>query len=108
MQTVIDVVCTKGRSLREAVADDRRLKRYELAVLNEKRPGRNPGWAKIRSTDPGCHGTINLEWDSSTRTLKCRVVNRRGGKPGDVVSKFVHYLLDRFGRRIRLLLILGK
>jgi len=108
MQTVIEVVCSKGGSLREAIAGDRRLTRYGLTVLKEKQPGRNPGWTKLRSTDAARPGTINLVWNGATHTLTCRVVNRGAAKPSLVVGDFIYYLMDRHARRLKLVMILGK
>jgi hypothetical protein len=108
MQTVIEVVCSKGASLRDAIADDRHFGNYEFEILKEKQPGRRPGWTKIRSTDSSRQGTINIAWNSATHTLTCRVVNRGKAKPSLVIGDLVCYLLDRHRRRIKLLLILGK
>jgi hypothetical protein len=40
MQSVIQVTCYRGGSLREAVANDKRLQKYNLAVSRQKTPGR--------------------------------------------------------------------
>ena len=83
MQTLIHVYCKTGSSLRERIAKDPRLDRHNLYVVKEYQPGRSPGWLKLRSTDAERRGAINLEWDSEG-VLRCRVVNRGGGKPSSI------------------------
>jgi hypothetical protein len=39
MQILIQVLCTKGRSIRQAIADDPRIDRYALQVTKEAQPG---------------------------------------------------------------------
>jgi hypothetical protein len=107
MQTAILIHCTPGmrHSLREAIASDPRLGKYELRVERQLKPGRNPGWAKLRSIDGG-PGAINLEWDGNTRTLTARVVSRSREGPSFTIGRFVHYLLARHRRRIRTITLL--
>lgn len=101
MQTVVQVVCKKGGSLRDAIAKDNRIDQYDLTILREKKPGRRPGWTKVRSTAEGRRGSLNIQWSGSTGVLTCRVVNRGSGKPSLVIGDFIEYLLDRHRRRIR-------
>ncbi|MFY9553749.1 MAG: hypothetical protein WAV47_03410 [Blastocatellia bacterium] len=105
MQTVMQVVCGKGKSLRDAIANDPRLHAYNLRILRERKPGRSPGWTKLKSTLADRRGTINIQWNASTATLMCRVVNRGAGRPHLVVGDLVDYLLDRHKRRLKLLTI---
>jgi hypothetical protein len=102
MQTVILVHCrSRARgSLREAIASDHRLEDYDLSVQRRKKSGRNPGWAKLTSTQ-GDPGAVNLEWDGSTKTLTARVVTRGRQGPGLIIGLFIEYLLDRHSKRIR-------
>ncbi len=97
---MVHVTCYGAASLRDRIVHDRRLERYELAVVRQKTPGRNPGWAKLYAIDY-THGAVNLEWDASTRSLLARIVNRAKGKPDVVVGRFVAYLLARHRHRIR-------
>ena len=106
MQTVVQVVCTRGRSLREAIANDRRLIRHKLSVVQEKKPGRSPGWTKVRTTEGDRSGSMNVQWDSATSILTCRVVNRGAGRPNLIIGDFVDYLLRRHRRRIKLVTVL--
>ena len=46
MQILIQTICTKGRSLREAIASDARIGRHDLEVVQQKRPGRQRGLAQ--------------------------------------------------------------
>lgn len=56
MQTIVQLICRKGKSLRDTIADDPRLKDYDLTIVREKKPGRYPGWTKVRSTAVSQHG----------------------------------------------------
>ncbi len=100
MQTLIDVHCSKGPSLRESIAKDTKLENYSLLVVNEQKPGRSPGWLKLRSAVPDRRGAINIQWDS-VGVLRCRVVNRGPGRPDEIAGDFVAYLLARHRKRLR-------
>jgi hypothetical protein len=100
MQILIQVVCSKGRSLRQGIVKDRTLDKYGLSVSEEKRPGRPHGWAKVHSTSHDRHGAINIEWDAKTNVLLCRVITKGAGKPNLIIGDFVDYLLRKFARRI--------
>lgn len=106
MQTVVQVVCSRGRSLRDAIANDRRLMRHQLEVVQEKKPGRSPGWTKVRTTEGERSGSMNIQWDAATSILTCRVVNRGAGRPNLIIANFVEYLLRRQRRRIKLVTVL--
>ncbi len=106
MQSVIQVTCYRSGSLREALASDRHLADYHLAVSRQKTSGRNPGWAKVHSTEPGVHGAINLEWDPATKTLMARVVTKGKSTPDRIIGAFVAYLIRRQRTRIRSILLL--
>lgn len=101
MQVLIQTVCTRGRSLREAIVSDARIGRHDLVVALQKRPGRQRGWAKLRSARPDRHGAINLEWDADTSVLISRVVTRGKGRPNLIIGDYIDYLLARHGRRIQ-------
>ena len=105
MQTVIQVHCSRGQSLRDKIAKDSRLDQHSLYVVKEHQPGRSPGWLKIRSTEPDRRGAINLQWDAAG-VLRCRVVNRGKGKPNLIVGDFLDYLLARHRKRIRVVTLL--
>jgi hypothetical protein len=100
MQTLIDVHCSKGSSLREGIAKDSKLEEYSLFLVKEQKPGRSPGWLKLRSVAQGRSGAINVQWDS-VGVLRCRVVNRGPGRPDQIVGDFVAYLLARHRKRLR-------
>lgn len=106
MQTVIQVICYPGGSLREALTNDKRLETYHLAVSSQKISGRNPGWAKLHSTDPDVPGAINLEWDPATKTLMARIVTKGKNTPDRITGDFVAYLMRCQRRRIRSVLLL--
>lgn len=101
MQTLIEAHCSRGQSLRERIAKDRRLQNFDLAVVKELQPGRAPGWLKVRSTR-GRHGAINIQWHS-IGVLRCRVVNRGAGRPDDITGDFLAYLLASHRKRLRLI-----
>ena len=100
MQTLVQVVCSKGKSLRDTIVNDSKLADFGLETKKQRQPGRQHGWAKIRSTEADRQGALNIEWDASTSILLCRVVNRGAGRPNRVLGDFVDYLFHRFRRRI--------
>ena len=51
MQILVQVLCSKGGSLREAIANDTRIDKFSLTVTSEKQPGRQPGWMKLHSAE---------------------------------------------------------
>jgi len=107
MQTPIHVHCTTGKSLRDKIAKDKRLADHSLYVVKEHQVGRSPGWLKIKSTEPGRQGAINLQWDAEG-VLRCRVVNRGKGKPDSIVGDFLEYLLARHSGRIIVVSVLPR
>jgi hypothetical protein len=106
MQSVIHVTCYGGGSLREAIINDKRLAKYNLVVLKHKMSGRNPGWAKLHSTDPEVRGAINLEWDPATKTLMARIVTKGTGTSDRITGDLVAYLMRCQRRKIRSILLL--
>ena len=106
MQSIIQVTCYRGGSLREAIANDKRLEKYGLAVSSQKMSGRNPGWAKLHSTDPQVPGAINLEWDAATKTLLARIVTKGRSAPDRITGDFIAYLMRCHRRRIRSIVLL--
>ena len=100
MQTIVQVICSKGPSLRDSIVNDAKLSDFGLAVSEKLKSGRQKGWAKIHSTRSDRWGALNIEWDSDTRILVCRVVNRQKGRPDLVLGDFVSYLLRRHHRRV--------
>ena len=100
MQILVQVLCSKGASLREAIANDTRIDRYGLRVTSEKQPGRAPGWMKLHSAD-SARGALNVEWDSQSAILNARVITRGSRRPSPIVGDFVNYLLARHGSRVQ-------
>jgi hypothetical protein len=99
MQILVLVLCTKGRSLRQAIADDTRIESFGLQVTKEAQPGRAPGWMKLHATDR-TRGALNVEWDSESSVLRARVITRGSRRPSPIVGDFVNYLLARFASRV--------
>jgi hypothetical protein len=108
VQILVQVVCTKGSSLRRRIATDAKLADFNLEVSEQKRSGRPHGWAKVHSTVEDRHGAINIEWDADTCVLICRVVTRGKGKPNLIIGDFVDYLLRRFTSRIQAINIIPR
>jgi len=106
MQSAMQVTCYHGGSLREAIANDKRLEKYNLAVSSQKMSGRNPGWAKLHSTNPDVPGAINLEWDPATKTLMARIVTKGRNTPDHITGDFIAYLMRCQRRKIRSILLL--
>ena len=100
MQTLIQVFCAGKGSLREAIAKDAKIEKYDLTVSEIKSHGRSSGWSKIHST-VGSYGAINIEWDANTNMLSCRVITRKGGNPSSIISEFIYYLLSRHKKRVQ-------
>jgi hypothetical protein len=100
MQTVVQVVCTRGQSLRTAIIKDTHLTDFGFQVITEKKLRRAPGWAKIRSFTENRRGAINLAWDKDAAILLGRVVSRGKKSPSLLVGDFVEYLLCSRKKRI--------
>ncbi|WEN14778.1 hypothetical protein PY254_16320 [Rhodanobacter sp. AS-Z3] len=108
MQIVIQVICTKGTSLREKIVKDSKLQTHLLQVSEEKRNDRSRGWAKLHSTEPDRRGAINVQWLADTNILFARVVSRNGNKPNLIVGDFVDYLIARHKTRIQAISIIPR
>ena len=108
MQVLVQVVCSMGLSLRDSVCTHSKLASHNLTVTEHQRPGRQHGWAKVRSTLPDRHGAINLEWDADTSILLCRVITRGKGRPNLIIGDFVDFLLRHFRKRIRAINIIPR
>ncbi|HET6680856.1 MAG TPA: hypothetical protein VFG84_06615 [Gemmatimonadaceae bacterium] len=108
MQTLVQVFCSRGPSLREAIARDGRLEKFGLQVVKMHQPGRSPGWLKLSSTRRGGRGVVNIEWDADTRLLTCRMVTRGVALPATLLSDFLNYLLSRRGGRIRAVMVIPR
>ena len=104
MQTVLQVLCKGGKSLRDVVASDAKLEDYRLQLVHSRRQHRSPGWAKVKSTE-GEPGAINIVWSGPSHTLTCRVVTKKGNRPCNIVGDFITYLLARHSGRIVTVLI---
>jgi hypothetical protein len=101
LQVLVQVMCTRGTSLREKIANDEHADKHLMIVTREKKPGRSKGWMKVHSTEPERAGAINVEWDARTHMLICRVVTRGSGRPNLIVGDFIDYLLARHRSRIQ-------
>jgi hypothetical protein len=106
VQTLVQVICTPGLSVRDAIANDPKLDAHAFEILLERKAGRAPGWTKLRSRAEGRHGSINIQWSAATKVLSCRVVNKGSGKPNLIIGDFVVYLLQRHRRRVKLITVL--
>jgi hypothetical protein len=100
MQILVQVLCSKGRSLREAIASDERLEHHGLQVTRQLQPGRAPGWLKLHATD-ATRGALNVEWDAQSAVLSARVITRGSRKPSPIVGDFINYLLARHASRVQ-------
>ena len=105
MQTVAQVVCTRGTSVRDSVAKDSKLSKFDLETSVLKKQGRRPGWTKIRSTLADRKGSLNMQWNRATNILTCRVVTRGLGRPNLIVGDFIDYLMARQHKRIRVITV---
>lgn len=101
MQILVQVICSRGLSLRDAVRTHPKLSAYDLQVIEHQKPGRPHGWSKVHSTSSRVHGAINLEWDADTAILLCRVVTKGKGRPNLIIGDFVDFLIRHFSKRIQ-------
>ena len=108
MQTLIQVVCSEKKSLRDVIAHDEKLEKFNFYVEAMQKPGRSPGWAKIHSSNPDVRGVINISWQSRVKILTCRVITKGTGKPANIIGDFIRYLLSRFGRKIESVIIVPR
>jgi hypothetical protein len=108
MQILVQVICSRGPSLRDAIAKYPRLGKHLLKVSEQKRPDRARGWTKVHSTEPDRHGAINIEWDADTNILLARVVTRGKGRPNLIIGDFVDFLLSRYRHRIQAINIIPR
>ena len=101
MQTVIQIACTSGPSLRDIVVrDERRLAKFNLIVSEKKRQTRHRGWAKLHGTAQDANGAINVQWIASSQVLLCRVVTHKLN-PGPLSGDLMRYLLSTHRRRVQ-------
>lgn len=100
MQLLIQVVCTRGTSLRESIAKHPKITDHGLVVSQQQRPDRSPGWTKLHSSLPHRDGAINVQWNAHAGLLIARVVTRGKGDPGLIAGDFIGFVLRRFKRRV--------
>ena len=100
MQVLVQVLCSKGQSLREAIANDGRLEKFGLQVTRQMQPGRAPGWLKLHSAE-SARGALNVEWDAQSSVLSAPVITRGSRRPSPIVGEFINYLLARHGSRVQ-------
>ena len=96
VQLLVQAICGRGQSVRDAILKDKTLGEFHLKVTQQKKQDRSNGWSKVRSTDKGTHGAINVSWDSNTHVLLARVITRGGGDLGVAKASVVD--ADRFGQ----------
>jgi hypothetical protein len=107
VQILIQVLCSKGPSLRDAIAKDAKIAGHGLRVSEQQRPGRSPGWAKVHGLEPEVYGAINIQWEVEARMLVCRAI-ARSGMPSELIASFTGYLLSRHRRRIQSIAIVPR
>ncbi len=108
MQTLIQVISSGTESLRDKIVNDGKLEDFHLAVSEQKRQTRSPGWSKIHSTNDH-KGAINIEWDAASKMLSCRVITRNGGQPNAIIGDFMAYLLaSKFKRKIQAIQVIPR
>ncbi len=105
MQTLIQVFC-KGNttSLRQKIAADKTLEDYGLFITEQKSNSRPDGWLKLYAD--GSYGAMNVEWDSSTKILTSRIINKGKGKPDKIAGIFITYLLGRYPKIVNTIQII--
>ena len=100
MQLVIQVISSQSHSLRNRIVNDKKLKDYDLYVVEKKKVGRPHGWAKLHSVAENRDGAINIKWSGRAKMLLCRIVTKGSGRPDRITGDFVYYLLSRYRKAI--------
>ena len=100
MQLVIQVISSQSNSLRNRIVNDKKLKDYDLYVVEKKKVGRPHGWAKLHSVAEKRDGAINIEWSGRAKMLLCRIITKGSGRPDRITGDFVDYLLSRYRKAI--------
>lgn len=95
MQLIVQVISSKGQSLRNRIVNDKKLSDFGLYVVKKKKVGRPHGWAKLHSLEENREGAINVEWNGRAKMLLGRVITKGAGKPNRITSDFINYLLAR-------------
>ncbi len=109
MQVLVQAICNPGKSLRDAIIKATTdLDSFGLQLTEQKRNDRSHGWAKLRSTDKGKNGAINVSWDANSQVLIARVITRGQGNPSLLIGDFVSFLLAQFPSRIQSISILPR
>ena len=109
MQTIVQVICTPGGSLRDAIGADERIGDFQLQVTKQQTAGRSPGWSKLHSTsEPPRPGAINIEWNASAAMLTCRIVTRGARRPSPIVGDLINYLAARFTARVQAITVIPR
>ena len=108
MQVLVQAICSRGPSVRDAIAKHPKLQEHYLQVTEQKRQDRSRGWTKVRSTEQSRHGAINIEWDADTNILLARVITRGKGRPNLIIGDFVDFLLKRFRSRVQAINIIPR
>ena len=101
MQILVQVICKKGKSLRDSIVNNKNLTDHLLKASEQKKMNRSKGWAKIHSTEQDRHGAINIEWDSDTSILIARVITKGKGKPNLIIGDFIDFLFSQYRQRIQ-------
>lgn len=106
MQTIVQIICTKGTSLRDSIIKDSKLENYKFKIETKITKKRSPGWTSLSSIDSEHQGSIKIQWDPTTNFLLCRIVNKGSGKPAQITGALISYLLGRYSKRIESISIL--
>jgi hypothetical protein len=108
VQILVLVPCSSGPSIRDTIVGDPELSAFQLDLLKEKRRGRRPGWAKLKSAIQGVDGALNIQWHANTATLECRIVTKLDSDPSPIVGDLIAYLMDRYSDRIQAIHIIPR
>jgi hypothetical protein len=105
VQTLVQVICTPGLSVRDAIANDPKLDAHQFEIVLERKAGRAPGWTTLRSRARvvAVPSTFNGAPQPSP-VLPRR--NKGSGRPNLIIGDFVDYLLQRHRRRVKVITVL--
>jgi hypothetical protein len=99
MQIQMQAFAKNPKSLRKIITDDLCYHDHEVLYVEKCLDLQRPkGWGKILGHK--IPGVLNIEWDPDQQMLIVRAIAKKGNKPYQLLGVFMHYLMERHGRKI--------
>lgn len=103
MQNIVQVICKKGPSLRDKMANDmakdKNARKFQLDLIQGKNMDRKRGWAVYKSRRDD-HGSLKCEWHAPSTTLICRFVTKKRNRAPFFIGDLVSYILCKHHKRV--------